>query len=141
MATLVGVVVVVVVTSPLRSAVHISSTNRRAARRLPPYWTVHPGDSYTLISKKTGLTIAQLEAFNPSADPQSLNPGQRINLWEHPPKPRAKPPGPEFWTVQPGQSFGWIAAKTGISIGTLEQLNPRLKPAALQPGERIRLRP
>jgi LysM repeat protein len=43
--------------------------------------------------------------------------------------------------VRPGQSFGSIAAKTGINILTLEQLNPRLKPATLWPGDRLRLRP
>jgi LysM repeat protein len=45
-----------------------------------------------------------------------------------------------FWTVRPGQSFGSIAAATGISIVTLEQLNPKLKPASVQAGNRVRLR-
>jgi hypothetical protein len=45
-----------------------------------------------------------------------------------------------FWLVRPGQSFGSIAASTGINIVALEQLNPNLKPAALQAGERVRLR-
>jgi hypothetical protein len=43
--------------------------------------------------------------------------------------------------VRRGESFGLIAAKTAISIDRLEQLNPRLKPAALQPGDRVTLRP
>ena len=47
---------------------------------------------------------------------------------------------PMFWTVRAGQSFGSIAAKTRINITKLEQLNPRLKPSALQPGDRVRLR-
>jgi hypothetical protein len=44
-----------------------------------------------------------------------------------------------FWTVRAGQSFGSIAAATKISIVTLEQLNPSLKPASVQPGDRVRL--
>jgi LysM repeat protein len=107
---------------------------------LPPFWTVRPGDSYAQISASTGLTIAQLEQFNPNVDPLGLVPGQRLNLWQYPPKPRPKPPEPLFWTVRPGQSFGSIAATTGINIVSLEQLNPTLKPASLQPGERVRLR-
>jgi LysM repeat protein len=43
--------------------------------------------------------------------------------------------------VRRGESFGLIAAKTGIGIDKLEQLNPRLKPTTLQPGDRVRLRP
>jgi LysM repeat protein len=101
---------------------------------------VRPGDTLTQISLKTGLSIAQLEAFNPQADPNGLVPGQRLNLWLHPPMPPPKRPGPMFWTVKPGQSFGLIAAKTGINIATLEQLNPQLKPTTLQPGDRVRLR-
>src|ERR1700733_11604173 len=73
----------------------------------------------------------------------ALTPGQRLNLWAHPPQPKkgnAKAPGPVFWVVKPGQSFGSIAASTGIDISTLEQLNPGLKPGALQPGDEVRLR-
>src|SRR5205085_5893808 len=67
-------------------------------------------------------------------------PGVRLNLWRHPPKPSPKPLGPRFWTVRGGESFGSIAANTGINIVTLEQLNPQLKAATLQPGDRVRLR-
>jgi LysM repeat protein len=44
-----------------------------------------------------------------------------------------------FWTVKPGQSFGSIASATHIDITTLEQLNPGLSPASVQPGDRVRL--
>jgi LysM repeat protein len=114
-----------------------------AQRRLPPYWTVRPGDTFAGIATKTGLSIDQLQAFNPTVDAMALSPGERLNLWQHPPKPRQpkpKPLGPMFWTVRPGQSFGSIAAATGVNIATLEQLNPTLKAATVQPGDRVRLR-
>ena len=112
----------------------------RSAHRLPPYWIVRAGDSYSEISAKTGLSVEQLELLNPTADPQMLFPGQRLQLWRHPPAPRPKPLGPLVWTVRPGDSFGSIAVKTGINLDTLEELNPQLKPSALQPGDRLRLR-
>ena len=113
------------------------------ARRPPPYWIVRPGDTFTLIAAKTGVSVAELQAFNADVDPLGLEPGQRLKLWLHPPKPspRPTPLGPLYWTVRPGESFGSIAAKTGINILTLEQLNPRLKPTTLWPGDRVRLRP
>jgi LysM repeat protein len=112
----------------------------QAAHRLPPYWIVRPGDSYSEISATTGLTLDQLELLNPNVDPQALSPGQRLQLWQHPPAPPPKPPGPLFWTVRPGDSFGSIAVKAGVNLDTLEQLNPQLKPSTLQPGDRVRLR-
>ena len=137
-------VVVIIVRSPpqfLRAA-PTHAARHAPARRLPPYWTVRPGDSLGLIAAKTGLSIDQLQVYNPSVNPNALTPGQRLNLWRYPPqppKPKTKPPGPMFWTVRLGQSFGSIAAATGINIVTLEQLNPRLKPVSVQPGDRVRL--
>lgn len=141
LAVLLAVIVLVVATIPGRSGprravapAHVTNSRR------PPYWIVHPGDTLTRIAAKAGVTVAQLEEFNPQTDPMSLVPGQRLNLWLHPPAPRPKPPGPRFWTVRPGESFGLIAAKTGISLVRLEALNPQLKPTTLQPGQRVSLR-
>jgi LysM repeat protein len=143
LAALVAAVALVVTHSVnLGSQAGSGGSGHAAVHHLPPYWMVRPGDTMALIAAKTGLTIDQLEAFNPNADPLSLTPGERLNLWQHPPVPhvRPKPLGPLYWTVKPGQSFGSIAAATGIDITTLEELNPNLKPASLQPGNRVRLR-
>ena len=143
----VAAAVVLIVSSPpafLRNTGTGTHAPRPAARRrLPPYWSVRPGDTFAAIAARTGLSMDQLQAFNPTVDPMMLIPGQRLNLWQYPPRPRKpkpKPPGPMFWTVRPGQSFGSIAAATGIDIVTLERLNPKLRPAAVQPGDRVRLR-
>ena len=82
LVTLVAVIGVVVTTSPDGAAMHARPARsvHAIARRLPPYWTVRSGDTFTQISEKTGLTIAQLEAFNPNTDPEALVPGQRLNL-------------------------------------------------------------
>jgi LysM repeat protein len=134
--------VLVVTHTPRTIGTHGKQTAAGHVRhhRPPPYWTVRPGDTLTIIAHKTGLTVDQIEAYNPNTDPQSLVPGQRLLLWSHPPRPRPKPLGPRYWKVRPGDSFGLIAAKTRIDITKLEQLNPQLKPATLQPGDRVRLR-
>jgi LysM repeat protein len=46
----------------------------------------------------------------------------------------------KFYTVKPGDSLTSIASTTGIPISTLESLNPRVDPNALQTGQRLRLR-
>jgi LysM repeat protein len=122
---------------------HSESTDEATAAEiamLPPYWTVQAGQTYSQIAERTGLSIDQLETFNPRVNPGSLVPGQKIKLREHVPRPARQPPGPEFWKVRRGQSFGSIAARTGVPIDRLIRLNKRLKPAELQPGDRVRLR-
>jgi LysM repeat protein len=109
-------------------------------RKLPVYWTVRAGDTYVRIAQKTGLTVDELETFNPYIDPSAIRPGQRLKLRAKVPPPKPKPLGPKWATVRTGDSFGSIAAKTGKPIMRLQRLNPKLKPTELQPGDRIRLR-
>jgi LysM repeat protein len=135
-------IVVVAATTLTGSAAPTKAGQARAAelRRLPVYWKVHTGDTYERIAQKTGLTVDELETFNPLVDPSAIRPGQRLKLRLHVPKPKPKPPGPRFHTLKAGESFGSIAAKTGVTIFHLQRLNPKLKPTALQPGTRVRLR-
>lgn len=46
----------------------------------------------------------------------------------------------KFYTVQPGDSLTKISVKTGLTVPTLESLNPNVDPNALQTGQRLRLR-
>jgi LysM repeat protein len=46
----------------------------------------------------------------------------------------------KMYTVQPGETLTSISVKTGISLATLESLNPNINPDSLQAGQRLRLR-
>ena len=46
----------------------------------------------------------------------------------------------KYYVVKPGDTLSGIAARVGISLTTLEQLNSNISPNALQTGERLRLR-
>jgi LysM repeat protein len=46
----------------------------------------------------------------------------------------------KFYVVKPGDSLLGIAAKTGVSVATIEALNPRVNPNTIQPAQRLRLR-
>jgi len=48
--------------------------------------------------------------------------------------------GKRFYVVKRGDSLSVISAKTGISVASLEALNPTAAPNALQAGQRLRLR-
>jgi LysM repeat protein len=85
-AILAAVVVVIAASAPVVAKRPKPAGSRHSpVRKLPPYWVVRPGDTFTEISQKTGLTVAQLQAYNPDADPLALYPGQRLLLWAHPP--------------------------------------------------------
>jgi LysM repeat protein len=135
-----AIAMIVAIITTLGASGPSADAGTAASRRLPLYWTVHDGDSYSVIAEKTGLSVDQLETFNPYTNPQTIRPGQRLKLRLHMPPPKPKPKGPMFWTVRTGQSFGYIAAKTGHSIYRLRKLNPHLRATALQPGDRMRLR-
>lgn len=135
------VLTIVVIAASIRGSDAGSETARAADRSLAPYWIVRRGQTYETIADRTGLTIDELETFNPRTDPRSLVPGQAIKLRLHPPPRRsARRPGGRIWVVRRGQSFASIAARTGLGILELQRLNPRLKPDALQPGQRMILR-
>jgi LysM repeat protein len=48
--------------------------------------------------------------------------------------------GRRFYTVQSGDTFGSIAASEHTSVQELEALNPNVDPAALVPGQKIRVK-
>ncbi|HWC27650.1 MAG TPA: LysM peptidoglycan-binding domain-containing protein [Solirubrobacteraceae bacterium] len=134
--------VIVAVTSIGAGDDATSAASKRQAElaKLPPYWTVRRGDTYVRIAQKTGLTVEELETFNPYVDPATLVPGQRLKLRKRVPPPKPKPKGPKWVKLRPGDSFGSVAAKTGKSIDRLRRLNPKLKAESLQPGDRVRVR-
>jgi LysM repeat protein len=44
------------------------------------------------------------------------------------------------YTVKTGDTLGGIAAKTGLTVEKLQELNPQLDPQALVSGQKIKLR-
>jgi len=46
----------------------------------------------------------------------------------------------QYYTVQAGDTFGSISAKTGVSITQLEQLNPGVSSNSLRVGQRLRVK-
>lgn len=92
------------------------------------YWyTVQPGDSWSRLSARTGISIAALQAANPS----HIHPHNWLyvghTLWipcGGPPPPPPPPPCGYWYTVQPGDSWSSLSARTGISIAALQAANP-----------------
>jgi LysM repeat protein len=44
-----------------------------------------------------------------------------------------------YWTVQAGDTFGVISAKTGVPVATIQQLNPGVSSTSLVIGQKVRI--
>ena len=53
---------------------------RRRARARQTTYTVEPGDSLAIIETKTKVSREDLVRFNPTLDPQALQPGEKLKL-------------------------------------------------------------
>src|SRR3954454_16738656 len=48
--------------------------------------------------------------------------------------------GPKTYTVQVGDTLGGIAAKTGVPLSKIQELNPNVDPHTMNAGQEIRVR-
>ncbi len=111
----------------------------------PPTYVVKEGDSLSTISQRTGVSLERIEQLNPTLDPLSLVPGQRLKL-KVAPGPRRDPAAdprrqvPRRYVVKPGDGLLGIAQKTRVDADRLRSLNPQYDLDVLKPGMRLRLR-
>jgi len=56
------------------------SAKKTRKKKTPKTYTVQSGDTPSGIAEKAGISLAQLEALNPSLDPQALAPGEKLKL-------------------------------------------------------------
>lgn len=86
---------VTVAVALVRSGLEHGSTKpsiTSTARRIPPspqvsttaskreYWTVRAGDTFGVISSKTGVSVARIERLNPKVTSTSLFIGEKVRL-------------------------------------------------------------
>lgn len=72
------------VAAPTTTRKHVATTPTTTARRPKPsgarFWTVQAGDTYGVISSKTGVPVATLERLNPNVKSTSLFIGEKIRI-------------------------------------------------------------
>jgi LysM repeat protein len=91
-----------------------------AAVAAASYVIVH----HALIDKHTSASLSIVQSTTSTHSPTT----RRIST-------KAK-----FYFVRPNDTMSKIASRTGVSLSTLEQLNPNVNPDALHPQQRLRLR-
>lgn len=98
-------------------------------------YTVQPGDNWTVVARRVGLPVEELQAANP----QAVRPSGWLIVGEKLFVPTAPLAEEEFYTVQPGDGWTIIADRLGIPTALLQAANPRyLRPnLVLHAGERL----
>ena len=78
------IAVIVVVTSSLPESDDDGrdkgARKERAEGSGDKFYTVQPGDSFSIIAEKEGIDPEHLEQLNPDLDPQALSPGIQVRL-------------------------------------------------------------
>ncbi len=87
------------------------------------YYTVRQGDTWSIVSRRTGVSVAELKRLNPKAiHPKGwLWVGERLLI------PGQAPEVVGYWyQVKPGDTWKTVAKATGVPIKELWQANPGL---------------
>lgn len=103
------------------------------------YYTVEPGDSWSKMARRVGLSVAALQGANPQALRQQgvLRPGDRLLLPTG--IPLVATDRSDYYIVQLGDSWVAIADRFDLPVRLLLVANPDLNRAnaIIQPGDRM----
>lgn len=92
---------------------------------------IQSGDTFFSIAQSRGITVATLQAANPSINPLQMQIGQTINLSAE---------NPATYTIRSGDTLWGIAEQTkGLTVGDLIKANPGINPQALTIGHVINI--
>lgn len=98
-----------------------------AANDPPPacsgnYYTVRVGDTWSSVSRHTGVTVAELKRLNPNA----VRPNNWLWIGDRLCIPAPQAAEGSWYQVKPGDTWNTVARATGLSVRELWRANPAL---------------
>jgi membrane-bound lytic murein transglycosylase D len=100
---------------------------------------VRRGESLSVIARRYGVTVKQLQRWNNISDPRALRAGTTITVFHSPAEPQQRRSGSVKHTVQRGDSLWSIAQKYKVKVSDLRAWNDLGNDAMLHPGQSIRV--
>jgi LysM repeat protein len=111
-----------------------ADSRRRAAHVAAPFLFL------AAVTIAVLLIRAGLESGSTGPQATTTVPTQTTTAHTTTAKKESKPGARQYYTVQTGDTYGSISAKTGVSIADLERLNPGVSSNSLQVGQRLRVK-
>jgi LysM repeat protein len=116
-------------------------------------YTVQPGDWLARIASRFGVTVQAIVNANPGLNPNRIFVGQRLNIPgggggqptspapTQPPSTATPPPSgsDQVYIVQRGDTLGRIAARFGVTVQAIVNVNPGLNPNLIFVGQRLNI--
>lgn len=106
---------------------------------------VRPGDTLTAISRRHGVSIAEITRLNQLPDPNRIFAGQRLRLEADdappatpaPSAPTAAPAPERSHVVRAGEHLTGIARQYGVSVAAIVAANGIANPSRIYAGQRL----
>lgn len=96
-----------------------------------------PGDTLWGLAQKYGTTVGRLKSLNPEIDIDALHVGDILLISPKADSETAKSQSPIYHTIVKGDTLSGLAIKYNTTVAKIEQLNPGIKPNALQIGQKV----
>ncbi len=134
-----------------KAGIPVSSATAAKSYNSTTSHTVKSGDTFSKISKNTGVSIKDLIAANPNVKPSNMKLGHKLVIPRSSAKTATKKASfantgsttisssSSTYKVAKGDTFYNIAKHHGISLASLSAANPGLNPSKLSIGQTIRL--
>jgi membrane-bound lytic murein transglycosylase D len=121
----------------------VPGDKRDAARVI----SIVPGEDFQAVANRTGVSVAQLQAFNTGVDLKSTtklvvpNGNLKLTNWRRTTPDSAQPASPTLTKIRArkGDTIAMIAAAHNVNAGELARLNNLPLNGQLQAGQEIRL--
>ncbi|MEA1986230.1 MAG: LysM peptidoglycan-binding domain-containing protein [Candidatus Marinimicrobia bacterium] len=112
-----------------RTTNYSNSTNKKI------YYTVKKGDNLGGIAEQYNTRASEIRKWNNFSYGKTIYPGQKIAIYIH----QNSDSSGKYYTVRRGDSLDRISKKTNVSVSKLKKLNPKINPAKIYPGDKIRI--
>lgn len=134
-----------------KASIPVSSATAAKSYNSTTSHTVKPGDTFSSISKKTGVSVKDLIVANPNVKPSNMKLGHKLVIPRSSVKSATKKANfantgattistsSGSYKVSKGDTFYKIAKDHGMSLASLSAANPGLNPSKLSIGQTIRL--
>jgi membrane-bound lytic murein transglycosylase D len=99
---------------------------------------VRSGESLSVIARRYGVSVGNLQDWNKISNPNKLRVGQQLVVF-HSPAPQVSKPTTVDYTVRSGDSLWSIARKHSIKMNDLMRWNGLNRSSVLQPGQSLKI--